>query len=107
MNQETNFISVFRVDGNNKIGLGHIMRCIGLAQKLLDENIKSIFITKRDEKIEEKLKEFNFLVVTLPNNIDLLTDAIKTKAIAKKNNAKVLITDLWYNEIMLNPKKYK
>jgi spore coat polysaccharide biosynthesis predicted glycosyltransferase SpsG len=106
MSQNNDIITVFRVDGNSKIGLGHIMRCIGLAQKFLDENVKSIFITKRDEKIEEKIRSFNFSVITLPNDIDLLTDAIKTKEITLEKNAKVIVTDIWHNETMLKPDDY-
>ena len=106
MTQNNEFTTIFRVDGNSKIGLGHIMRCIGLAQKFLDKNVKSIFITKSDEKIKEKIRTFNFSVITLPNDINLLTDAVKTKEIAQEKNASVIVTDIWHNETMLKPDEY-
>ena len=106
MTQKTNFVSIFRADGNSKIGIGHIMRCIGLAQKLLDENVKSIFITKSNEKIVERIKNFGFSVITLPNNIDLLADVTRIKEIAQENNAKLIFADIWHKESMQNPDYY-
>lgn len=50
---------VFRADGNKKLGLGHIVRCLALADELKNNNpnLKVIFITKYDggkKIIEEK-----------------------------------------------------
>ena len=35
---------VFRVDANVKLGIGHLMRCLTLADKLNSNNIECIFI---------------------------------------------------------------
>ena len=35
---------VFRVDGNNKIGIGHVMRCLSLADALRDKHMDIIFV---------------------------------------------------------------
>ena len=35
---------VFRVDGNDKIGIGHVMRCLSLADALNDEHMDVLFV---------------------------------------------------------------
>lgn len=35
---------VFRVDGNDKIGIGHVMRCLSLADALKDEHMDVLFV---------------------------------------------------------------
>lgn len=39
---------IFRVDASTKFGLGHISRCLALAQHLSSEGIDTIFICRRD-----------------------------------------------------------
>ena len=34
----------FRVDGNAKLGIGHIMRCLTLAEKIYNVGFKILFI---------------------------------------------------------------
>ena len=43
--------TIFRTDGNREIGLGHIVRCLALADELKDRNVSSemLFITKYEE----------------------------------------------------------
>jgi UDP-2,4-diacetamido-2,4,6-trideoxy-beta-L-altropyranose hydrolase len=102
---------VFRCDSNNKIGLGHLVRCLAVANKLNDyksiifatdmdesnSNIKNdfkIFLKKQDENETHFLKriksEINPDVLILdkkyPYDTDILHDL-------KKNSLKIIILD--------------
>jgi len=56
--------TIFRADGNSEIGLGHIIRCLALADELGDRNVcpEILFITKYQEGQELiELKEYKVL----------------------------------------------
>lgn len=56
-------------DGGKNIGLGHIMRCLSLAQAFRRNGNKVYFFSKLDEGIE-KIKLENFDVIRLPSQIE-------------------------------------
>ncbi len=51
--------AVFRVDYSQKIGLGHLMRCLTLANALKQYDVKSYFICRQFSDRYENLVEEN------------------------------------------------
>ena len=56
---------VFRVDSGNHIGIGHVMRCLTLAQKLKENHFDIYFLTKNHVGFSEKLFADHFPVKVL------------------------------------------
>ena len=84
---------VFRVDGNKKIGLGHIMRCLALADSLRKMGAEILFITKDyDKKIVEKISE-KCHVKVIPKHLDTKEDLKSTIKLFQAFNADIIITD--------------
>jgi len=61
---------IFRVDGNQEIGLGHIVRCKSIAENILkkDKNAEVIFISKLDSYSNSILKNKDIQVINLFGN---------------------------------------
>ncbi len=57
---------IFRADGNNKIGLGHLSRLFALAE-MYKEEYDFIFLTKENSQI--KIIPQKYSIVIIPNNI--------------------------------------
>ncbi len=54
---------LFRVDGNNNIGMGHIFYSSNIAKKL--RNFEILFISKYEEGIN-KIREFGYKIIKIP-----------------------------------------
>ena len=68
---------IFRADGNSEIGLGHIMRCLALAEMLEGDFDMSFAIQNPDEKIEKLIHETGInIVIKLPQVSDYQEDII-------------------------------
>lgn len=78
----------FRVDGNKQLGLGHVKRCMIIAENLREKNIPCIFIT-RFKSIKEILQSENFETVLIsPKN-----ESEKIKKILKTHQCTTLVID--------------
>lgn len=78
---------VFRVDGDNKIGLGHVYRSVTLANKLVfNHNI--IFLMNKDKILGiEKVKEYNYSIITFKDEEKLFKKL-------EKINPHIVINDI-------------
>ncbi len=57
----------FRVDGNSRIGMGHTMRCISVADQLKARDVSVIFVTS-DRETDGLLSEYGYDRVVLEND---------------------------------------
>ena len=68
---------ILRTDGNAKIGLGHVFRCISIASLLKNDFSCIFFIQKPSEFIEELInKYYGFELVSLENSGNLSAEEI-------------------------------
>ncbi len=86
----------FRVDGNEKIGTGHIMRCLSIAEAARDKNNKCIFIVA-DIKMASIIssKGFSFICIDSVWN-DLDKEIIKMRSLIEKEQIEKLFVDSYF-----------
>ena len=84
----------FRVDGNAKIGMGHVMRTLALASAF-PSDIELIFIVKEEAAVLKKLREFQpeLKIITLPAAISIGEELDRLGPIIRKEGIEVLVTD--------------
>lgn len=70
---------VFRVDGSSRIGVGHVMRCLALAQEFRTLGAKVEFICRRHTgNLIRQIEQDGFLVHALPSLKDRPTSDCQT-----------------------------
>lgn len=84
----------FRTDGSQQIGMGHVVRCLALAQRLRKYSYEIAFVTKPyDENVIAKVQGEGFIVHLFPMSCSLEEDRERTVALLKQNGKSVLIVD--------------
>jgi UDP-2,4-diacetamido-2,4,6-trideoxy-beta-L-altropyranose hydrolase len=78
---------LIRTDGNNLIGMGHIFRTIGIAEKLKSKGFDICYLIPEDKIIIDKIKSFGKYYVTNNNEINELT-------LIKKIQPEIFILDI-------------
>ena len=65
-----------RCDASIEIGVGHVMRCITLANALLEKNVQCIFLCREHEgNLIEMIRQSGHKVLTLPLHGNERTDS--------------------------------
>lgn len=83
---------VFRVDAGVKIGTGHVMRCLVLAELLHQRGANITFVCRKlDGDLIPLIKEKRFSVITLTGEVE--KDAEETKLALKGLNVDWLVVD--------------
>lgn len=85
-----------RVDGNKKLGIGHMMRCLAIAEEAIRQGLECTFIVS-DEESRQIINNFGFNIICLNNKwndlnkeIDILLQVIN------KHKIKLLLIDSYY-----------
>lgn len=85
-----------RADAGYNIGMGHIMRCIALAQALMEEGCHVCFITRHDLSIEAVVKrrlDSNVDVISIEGHDDLNNELEQLSDIIRQYAIDVLVVD--------------
>lgn len=91
MNKET---LIIRADADERMGTGHIMRCVALAQEWNQQKGPVLFIScLGSNAVLERLKAMNFEVCRIENHFPDPMDIYTTLKKAEEKNAKILVTD--------------
>lgn len=85
---------VIRADAGSRIGTGHVMRCLALAQALRIAGTRVTFVLTADlPLIEDRLKEEGMETIQISASAGTPADAIATAAIAKDCRADWIVVD--------------
>lgn len=83
-----------RADGSGSIGMGHIMRCIGLAHAFIDRNFEVVFLLGIDSPpVVNRLEHENLNFVCGSQGIASQLDSALTSAICIEKQATLLLID--------------
>ncbi len=84
---------VIRVDATKDVAIGHLKRCISLAQMFAEKNIPVAFITAFDDYTKEILKNYGFKHITIDGSTNSRQDCRQTIETAKSLAAEIIIVD--------------
>lgn len=85
---------IIRADAGPTMGIGHVMRCIALAQEWQETGGDVVFVLSRSSRpIEGKITREGFCVVFLDETPGSISDADHTRTIALRNNAVWIVVD--------------
>jgi UDP-2,4-diacetamido-2,4,6-trideoxy-beta-L-altropyranose hydrolase len=88
---------LFRADGSYKVGMGHVMRCLALADFFVQAGWQAVFAFSPDVANKD---------VLAGRIVEYVTDAAATVDVARKFNADVLVIDMSYRENAEAPKEF-
>ncbi len=98
----------FRADGSNRLGTGHIMRCLTFAQRLIKNEVPSVLVMKDyDRNIVDLSRSFNCKMKMISGAYSFKEDANITKALADRYRADVIISDMNNADTLTRVKEYR
>lgn len=78
---------LFRTDGSQRIGLGHISRCLALAQGLRKRGYEAVFLTRStEEAIGGKIRAHGFTVHSVSPQCSQVEDQKRAIALARESD---------------------
>jgi UDP-2,4-diacetamido-2,4,6-trideoxy-beta-L-altropyranose hydrolase len=91
--EEYKFNIGIRADGNNELGLGHIIRTMALAKEFQKRHCKVLYWIKKDSNVQQLLKSNNFDVVELDLDLSIEKEIQVLNKSGKENKIDVFIGD--------------
>ncbi len=82
---------VFRADGDSQIGLGHIMRCVAIAEMIEKSDPLFFAIQEPSQQVLQILHQASFQVLILPKTADYQVDV--DNFVAELNGNEIVILD--------------
>lgn len=84
---------LIRVDASNKIGAGHLMRCLSIADFFKSKAINAIFLS-RSGRIERQIINRGFEIKKLPENSTIANELSFIKTLMIEKEIKVILLDI-------------
>ena len=92
-------VVLFRADGSNHLGMGHIMRCLAFARGLNKIGLKSVFVVRNYAKsIVELIKHYEFEVEIIPPDASLVEDATMTSEFVCRYYSRLIVFDIYNSD---------
>lgn len=89
-------VLLFRADGNNVVGAGHVMRCIAIADAARKKGLLSIFVTAGSE-FKHTIETHGHIDVVLNSDFRKMEDELfKLLSIIEKYSPLAIIVDSYY-----------
>ena len=106
--KDNNITVPFRTDGNAEIGMGHIMRCLALAQGMEKTGSRATFIVRDyDSRVIDIIRRYGYSIETIPVDSSWNEDLKLTLEYSDRCRSTLLITDLGNAVNMAKPDGYR